>query len=408
MRIDGRTLLLAGLLALSSNAKDLDGAKLFGEVCDTVAARFYSASFVRDSLPSLRQEFSPRFLAAMPEAEYRSSIRSFLKRLHASHTYLLDPTLPEYHQLASIFQQLPHIRRLYGGKPVACRSVGIVIQSVQGRFFAASVFPKSPAAKAGILAGDEIVSVDGKQLPPESKAVPVPSGGRLSIAIRRTEGAEAKTVSVDPVVGSPDDEFLAAQRGSVRIDTVSGRRVGYVHLYSYAGSSFHEALTEELLWGPLKDADGVVIDLRFGLGGADPSYLNLFNRNIPSLSATAQDGTESVYNPQWRKPVAFLVDRTSRSGKEILAYGARKYKLALVVGDTTAGEVLAGSLFVLSNKDMLFLAVNDSRVDGERLEGRGVPPDVYIPWDVRYMQGRDPRIAKAEELVAKMVAGSKD
>lgn len=409
MRIDiaGRALALAGLLASSpATAGDLAGSKLYAEVCDTIAARFYDARFVRDSLPDLRREFAPLFPAAMPEAEFRSRMSVFLKRLHASHTYLLDPTQPEYHQLASIFEELPHIQRLTGGKPVVYPSVGIVLESVQGRFFAASVLPGSPADKAGILAGDEIVSVDGSPLPPGAKAVPVPTGTPIAIRARRTEGGEAKTFSVTPVAASPSDEFLSAQTASLRVDTVSGRRIGYVHVYSYAGSRFHEALTEALLWGPLKDADGVVIDLRFGLGGADPSYLNLFNRQVPTLRSTSQDGTESVYDPQWRRPVAFLVDRTSRSGKEILAYGARKYKLALVVGDTTAGQVLAGSLFVLSDKDLLFLAVADSRVDGERLEGRGVAPDVYIPWDVRYMQGRDPRIAKARELVARMAGGT--
>lgn len=405
MRIGGTFMVIVGLVA-SSKAGDVAGSKLYSEVCDTVAARFYDARFVRDSLPALRREFAPRFRTAMPEAEYRSRMSSFLERLHASHTYLLDPTLPEYYQMASIFEPLPNIQRLFGGKPIVYPSVGIVVQAEQGRFFAASVLPGSPAAKAGIVAGDEIVSVDGKPLPPGSKAIPVPRGDRLSIAIRTTEGAKATTASVDPAVVSPSDEFLSAQTASLRVDTVSGRRIGYVHVYSYAGSRFHEALTEALLWGPLKDADGVVIDLRFGLGGADPSYLNLFNRQVPSIRAIAQDGTESVYDPQWRRPVAFLVDRTSRSGKEILAYGARKYKLALVAGDTTAGQVLAGSLFVLSNKDMLFLAVNDSRVDGERLEGRGVAPDVRVPWDVRYMRGRDPRIEKAEELVAGMVVGT--
>lgn len=408
MWIGGHSLLLVGILfASSSDAKDVAGAKLFSEVCDTVEARFFDASFVKDSLPRLRKEFSPRFPTAMPEASFRSGIASFLKRLHASHTYLLDSTQQEYYQLLSIFEQLPQVQRFSGGKPIVYASVGIVLRSVQGRFFAASVFPGSPAATAGVLSGDEIVSVDGMPLRAGSKAVPVPTRDSLPIEVRRAEGRPAMRLVLHPKTTAPSDEFLAAQEGSTRIDTIEGRRIGYVHLYSYAGSRFHDALVEALLWGPLKDVDGVVIDLRFGLGGADPSYLNLFNKSVPTLRSRSRDGTENVYDPQWRKPVAFLVDRTSRSGKEILAFGARKYKLALVVGDTTAGEVLAGSPFLLSNGDLLFLAVNDSRVDGERLEGHGVPPDVYIPWDVRFMQGRDPRIAKAQELLAKQVVEGK-
>lgn len=403
MRIHGWHLVLAALAAGAADAKDVAGAKLFSEVCDTVQARFFDASFVKDSLPGLRREFSPRFAATMPEAEFRSGIALFLKRLHASHTYLLDSTQQEYYQLLSIFEPLPQVQRLSGGKPIVYPSVGIVLQSVQGRFFVASVFPGSPAATAGVLSGDEIVSADGKPLRAGGKAVPVPSRDSLPIEVRRAEGRPAMLLVLHPKSTAPSDEFLAAQEGSVRIDTIGGRRIGYMHLYSYAGSRFHDALVEALLWGPLKDVDGVVIDLRFGLGGADPSYLNLFNKSVPTLRSRSQDGTENVYDSQWRKPVVFLVDRTSRSGKEILAFGARKYKLALVVGDTTAGEVLAGSPFLLSDGDLLFLAVNDARVDGERLEGHGVPPDVYIPWDVRFMQGRDPRITKAQELLAKRI-----
>jgi carboxyl-terminal processing protease len=125
----------------------------------------------------------------------------------------------------------------------------------------------------------------------------------------------------------------------------------------------------------------------------------LFDKNIPILTSIDQKGTKSTYDSQWRKPVAYLVDRSSRSGKEILAYAAKKYKTAQVLGDTTAGMVLAGSLFPLSNGDRLYLAVMDTYVDGERIEGHGVAPDVYIPWDIRYCQGKDPRIEKTFDIV---------
>ncbi len=48
----------------------------------------------------------------------------------------------------------------------------------------------------------------------------------------------------------------------------------------------------------------------------------------------------------------------------------------------------------------LYLAVLDGRVDGERLEGVGVAPDIEVPFDVRYANGRDPQLDRAIEVIA--------
>jgi len=82
------------------------------------------------------------------------------------------------------------------------------------------------------------------------------------------------------------------------------------------------------------------------------------------------------------------VNAFSRSGKELLAFGARKYHLATVIGERTPGQTLGGRLFPLSNGDALFLAVQSSRIDGVNLEGVGVPPDIEVPFDIRYCAGR--------------------
>ena len=63
-----------------------------------------------------------------------------------------------------------------------------------------------------------------------------------------------------------------------------------------------------------------------------------------------------------------LTNGRVRSGKELLAYGFKKLGLGTIVGETTMGATLAGRLFVLSDGAILFLAVMDTRTDGERLE----------------------------------------
>jgi len=74
------------------------------------------------------------------------------------------------------------------------------------------------------------------------------------------------------------------------------------------------------------------------------------------------------------------------------------------VGTRSAGALLAGRAYLLSNGCLLLLAVADVSVDGERLEGRGVAPLVSVPFDIRYAQGNDPQLVRAIGLLARTVS----
>jgi carboxyl-terminal processing protease len=144
--------------------------------------------------------------------------------------------------------------------------------------------------------------------------------------------------------------------------------------------------------------------LREGWGGAVPEYLDLFNARAPTMQVRGRDGRTELENVKWRRPAALLVNERSRSGKEVLAYGFRKYRLGEVVGSRTEGAVLAATAFLMGNGDLLLLAVDDVRVDGERLEGRGVEPTIPVPFDSSYAAGRDPQRDRAVEVLSSRVS----
>jgi len=104
---------------------------------------------------------------------------------------------------------------------------------------------------------------------------------------------------------------------------------------------------------------------------------------------------------KWRKPVAMLVNRGTRSGKEVLAYGFKTYGIGEVIGTPTARAVLASSAFLMGNGDLLLLAVDDVLVDGHRLEGVGVTPTIEVPFDYRYAAGKDPQLDRAVQVLAR-------
>ena len=96
-----------------------------------------------------------------------------------------------------------------------------------------------------------------------------------------------------------------------------------------------------------------------------------------------------------------LINGGSRSGKEILAYGFRKFSIGPVVGERTAGAVLGGRLFVQKDRSLLYLAVVGALVDGECLEGKGVMPDIEVPRPLPYSAGSDGQKKKAVEVLEK-------
>ena len=70
-----------------------------------------------------------------------------------------------------------------------------------------------------------------------------------------------------------------------------------------------------------------------------------------------------------------LINEGTRSGKEVLAYGFKQYRLGELIGHRTEGAVLAATAFLIGDDGLLLLAVEDVLVDGQRLEGVGVTPD---------------------------------
>jgi carboxyl-terminal processing protease len=123
------------------------------------------------------------------------------------------------------------------------------------------------------------------------------------------------------------------------------------------------------------------------------------------MTLTGRDGDQDVMNVKWRKPVALLINGGSRSGKEVLAYGFKKYHVGEVIGTRTAGALLAGRAFLLQDDSLLLLAVADVDVDGERLERTGVAPTIEVPFPLPYAAGNDPQIDKAVEVLTRQAGG---
>jgi carboxyl-terminal processing protease len=382
---------------------DLAGPAAFDQVWETVRDHFFDPHLSGLDWPAVRAHYRPLLLAA-PSADARATIiNTMLAELHASHTEYMLPDQTAYYQIADIFlnPRRPDMRRFFPDGEISYPGIAVLTQQdAQGRNFVVGVIDGGPAARAGLLAGDEIIAVDGAAFR-EVESFRGKVGSSVTLSVRRAASGPVLNLPVVPEMLHPNEMFLQGLQASARIIRGSGgARIGYLHVWSYAGDVYQRALEWLIGEGILSSADALVWDLRDGWGGADPEYLDPFDPRGPTVAEITRDGRTRLLSVKWRRPVAMLINGGTRSGKEILAYGFKKYRFGELIGTPTTKAVLAAHAFMMNDGSLLMLAVDDVRVDGERLEGVGVAPTIEVPFQVAYSAGADPQLARAVEVLA--------
>jgi carboxyl-terminal processing protease len=378
---------------------------VFDEVWQSVRDYFYDPTLRHLDWAAIRDKYRP-LVAAAADEERSAVINRMLDELAASHTRYYTPDDPAYYQLLDIFAGplRRELRRVFPDGQVLYPSIGIFTRRIGDKTFISGVLDGFPAAKAGLQVGDEILAADGAPYHP-IQSLTAKVNQEVTLQVRRSLDTSPHEVVVVPQQIKPNEAFLKAMQESVRIIHTHGAAIGYIHVWSYAGSQYQRLLEQEIFSGTLKEAEALVLDLRDGWGGAQAHYLDLFNAQGPTVTMVDRQGGVSVANGKWRKPVVMLINSGTRSGKEILAYGFKKYGLGEVIGTRTTGAVLAARAFLLSDSSLLLLAVNDVFVDGQRLEGVGVTPTIEVPFTVEYAQGKDPQLERAIEFLSRSVRG---
>jgi C-terminal processing protease CtpA/Prc len=316
---------------------------VFEQVWNTVNDNFFDPNFNGVNWKAIHEKYKAQARRARSQPERARIVNQMLGELRTSHTRLYTPDEPGYYVESQSF----HPIQSFAGK--ANHPLKLLIQRS---------------------------SVPGSQM----------------------------EITVTPKLFDGTIMFLDAMKASAQVIEQAGRKIGYVHLWSYAGEQFQKQLETELFFGRLKEVDSFVLDLREGWGGAAASYLNIYTPRNIRLTGTPRTRKNSTSSSAWSKPVVMLVNEESRSGKEILAYGFRKYGIGAIVGAKTAGAVVQGNLFAMNDGSVLYLAVVDVHLDGkQRLEGVGVMPNIEVPFSVEYTQGVDPQKERAISVAIEAV-----
>lgn len=374
---------------------------VFDEAWRLVQNKFYDRNLLGLDWEAVGNKHRGAYAEAKTDAERSAAINAMLDELGVSHTHHFIKEQPAYYQLVDIFSWplRRDIPKYFSGGAITYSGIGIFTKTIEGKTFISGVLAGLPADTAGLRVGDEIISADGSSFEPVG-SFRGKEGEAVALAIRRDANGPVTTIAVKPQRIKPDDAFESAMRDSARIIEANGRRIGYIHVWSYAGRSYQEILEAALSEGKLKDADALIWDLRDGWGGARPSFLRIFDPHGPTMILSERNGDTELVGFRWRKPVVLLTNNGTRSGKEVLTYGFKKNGYGEVIGEPTAGALLAARAFLLSDGSLLILAVNDVTVDGERLEGKGVVPTIEVPFELPYAAGKDPQLNRAISVLS--------
>ena len=247
-----------------------------------------------------------------------------------------------------------------------------------------SVKEDGAADRAGIVAGDIITAIDGKDV----------RGKNLQAAIDSLRGEVGTEVEVTFQHENGEVSTHQMERGFFKVASVFSRPVdkdyGYFRITHFTSNSADELL-EQIQYmqdnheGPLK---GFVLDLRNNPGGVLKPAITIADGFLEDGLIVYTNGRSpnqmeySAKTGQWveNMPLVVLVNRNSASASEVLAGALQDHGRALIVGETTFGKGSVQSVLNLRNGGGMRLTTSRYYTpSGHAIQARGIQPDVVIP-----------------------------
>jgi carboxyl-terminal processing protease len=384
-----------------------------------VQEQFWDARFNGVDWVQVEKQYRPRALAAADHEEFAAIVNQMLGELRTSHTCYFTKWDPDYYTLQATI--LSQALADYGtsdpaevekrepghysaqGRPHRT-GIGMVTMRIGADHFVSRVLYDSEAQKAGLLLGDRLIEVDGQPFHPirsfEGKA-----GRPVELVLQRRADASSRlTVQVTPGVHEEKQLFEDDAEAQTRILEHQGHRCAYMPLCWLSGWRMRSVLARG--FGLACESQGLIIDLRHGFGGSPPiEYLDPFLRTgLQEVTVEmTMRGRRLTSKVAFDGPVIVLINGNSRSGKELLAYYFRKTGRGILLGERTAGFVSGGRTRRVSDESLLYYCVGMITIDGKRLEGVGVEPDIRVPFDIRFAAGRDVQLERAKQKMVRLI-----
>lgn len=270
--------------------------------------------------------------------------------------------------------------------------IGAELSVEEGLLVVVSPLKGSPAEKAGLLPGDYIYLVDGKAT----------SDMTLFDAIKAIRGQQGTQVELTVIRKTVEEPFvIKITRDKINVPSVElsykeegGKEIAILNVYQFGDNTSLEftTATNDIL---LKDADGLVLDLRMNGGGYLDTSIEMltefFKEKVKAVIVKRRDSdNEVIYTNGNGKltemPMVVLINEGSASASEILAGALQDYKRAVIMGVKSYGKGSVQELSALNDGSSLRMTIAKWYTPNDRsIDHTGIEPDIKLEMETSKM-----------------------
>ena len=262
--------------------------------------------------------------------------------------------------------------------------LGIEIGMEAGVVKVISPIDDTPAAKAGIKAGDYIVKIGGEQVQGKSlleavKLMRGPVGTSIDLSIRR------KNIK-KPLEFKIVRKIIEVQSVSSRV--IGEDNLGYIRLKSFNENSDRQFLKSVKKFEKKPNLKGYVLDLRNNPGGLLTQAINITDFFLEEGEIVSTKGRKISETRKFfarkgdetkGKPIVVLINNGSASASEIFAGALKDHKRAIILGENSYGKGSVQSIIPLKNGGGMRLTISKYYLpSGKSISEVGVVPDIFV------------------------------
>jgi carboxyl-terminal processing protease len=263
--------------------------------------------------------------------------------------------------------------------------LGIEISMESGVIRVIAPIDDTPAANAGIKAGDYIVRIDGVQVQGKSlteavKLMRGPVGTSIKLTVRRKKIKKALEFKITRAV----IEVKSVEASLIGTD----KKIGYLRLKSFNQNSDQQLFKKVRKFEKTNKLNGYILDLRNNPGGLLSQAISITDFFLDDGEIVSTKGRKIIESRRFfakkgdginGKPIIVLTNIGSASASEILSGALKDHKRAIILGERTFGKGSVQSIIPLRNGGGIRLTISKYYLpSGKSISEVGVTPDIII------------------------------
>jgi carboxyl-terminal processing protease len=337
------------------------------QVWQLVDREYVDGKFNQQNWLAIRQSLLNRNYTSREEAY--TAIREAMQKLGDPYTRFMDPK--QYEALTS-----------QTSGEVSGIGIRMELNEKTKTLTVVEAIDNSPALKAGVKSGDEIIAIDGKltksmKVEDASKLIRGKAGTPVTLKLARQGKTAFDLKLTRATIEVPTVRYTLKQEGS--------RKIGYIRLREFSAHA-SDQMRRAIRDLNAQNVNGYVLDLRGNPGGLLQASIEIARmwmddgaivKTVDRVGST--DESKANRTSLTKQPLAVLVDGNSASASEILTGALKDNKRAVVVGSQTFGKALVQSVHELADGSGVAITIAHYYTPkGTDINHKGITPDIKL------------------------------